>query len=280
MLAATLVVLVGLGGFLALRPHDDQTPVSSTRARGDAPRESASPKATTTPSTTVAPPSETAGGDDGAGSSAPAPAPVTFPRRDIGCTEGYITVIPEKVGFNDSPESTNEAMQVFAHDKRYTGKYALRYTAADSAAACENLVPGGVNPRLGYLPYVGPFNSAHDACQARLDLTPRDSYVVKLDPDVRGASPCACQFTADETPALSKTIGQAPTSEERLWISGAQTLFKILGYNTDDARSGDYGPKTIGWVTRLQEEYGLENVTGDLDGETWDVLKQATCPDD
>ncbi len=277
--AAVFLAVLGTGGYLALRPSGkaDPTPVSAPATHSAV----ASPTATASSSVSAPRPAATS-----SPSVAPTPtptptpvAPVSFPRRDVDCTGGYITVLAQNVGDNATPALATQAMQVFAHDARYSGKYAVHYLSTQDS--CSDLLPGDghVNPRLSYVPYLGPFNTAHDACQARLDLTPALSYVVKLTSDTRGAAPCACQFSADETPALSKSIGQSPDARERLWVSSAQTLFKILGYNNEDKRSGDYGPLTIGWVTQFQQQYGMTNVTGDLDGETWAALKQAACPD-
>ncbi|WP_128219392.1 hypothetical protein [Nocardioides yefusunii] len=66
-----------------------------------------------------------------------------------------------------------------------------------------------------YAAYLGPFDSAWQACEARGRIGYGGSYVRELRSDQERRTPCACEYSSSELPRISRGDGGAVGSLDR-----------------------------------------------------------------
>ena len=282
-LIGVFLVVLCTGGYLVLRPAADPTSASASAsnhrstATSEAPTPSSAPPSTRAsvdaPTSPTTPPTP---------SEIPTRPALTFEQQDLGCNGEYVLVLTSGLTADSTLDMTKQAMQVYTPNAGYAGRSKPRYAPLDGL--CPDIGSLKDTTTLRYYPYIGPFSTAREACQTRVDRAPDHSYVAQLSSTASTAIVCPCQLDTAQAPALSHTLGQNPGRTDRIWVSGLQTLLNLAGHNNsdlaslnpDNLRLGVYGPQTFGWVKTFQAYDGLP-ATGDMDTTTWEELVGYAC---
>lgn len=274
--AVALALTLAGGGAAALvaAGHDD--PASGTSA-ASAPLTRTSP----TPSTTRSPTATRTPRASQARPSPPVvertrtvqaqPTPSAFARADLSCESGQYVVVLASVLAPTSPFSAVEQVLTKFDNAPYPPKYAL------GSASCPNLTHVQDASSAAWVPYLGPFDDAGAACQARIDVADTSTYVARAGEGETSKILCSCALASPDLPALDARTDGTPSREHSFWVLELQSMLRRAGYATEAVAGGHYGPLTTQWVTDLQSAYGLPT-TGDVDTDTWDALKGEVCP--
>lgn len=123
-----------------------------------------------------------------------------------------------------------------------------------------------------YAAYLGPFDTAHEACEARGRIGYGNSYVRELRSDQDRRSPCACEYLASELPVLSQGDGGPSEPADGLFVSDAQSLLYSAGLNPEREVTGTFGPSTDAWVREFQDDSAWLESDGVIGPDTWDAL--------
>ena len=143
----------------------------------------------------------------------------------------------------------------------------------------------GIDREIGGKPlrfnYLGPYDSAEQACEQLLQMDLHGDFVKLLRDDQNGGRHylCSCDVAAADLPALGDSGGQYP--QDRVAFRAVTDLHimlkRIQGFRSDNL--GLYGQQTSDAVLEFQAANGLPE-TGEVDQATWDALLSApgACP--
>ena len=174
-----------------------------------------------------------------------------------------------------------------------SGRFVVVFNLTNDATELDKSKPwleaenscSGIDRKLGGKPlrfnYVGPYDSADDACQQLLSMNPHSDYVKLLRADQSDGRHylCSCDAAASELPYLSDSGGEYPQSktEFRAAVDLHLMLKRVQGFKSDNL--GLYGQKTTDAVSTYQTSQGLPP-TGEVDSGTWSQLLASSiaCP--
>ena len=197
--------------------------------------------------------------DPTSSTTAPAAAEVQDP-DNLGCTEQFLVVF-EVTGDEANLDKNKPWLQ--------------------AEASCE-----GIDREIGGKPlrfnYLGPYDSAQQACEQLLQMDLHADFVKLLRADQNEGRHylCSCDAAAAELPALADSGGQYPQDrvEFRAVTDLHLMLKRVQGFQSDNL--GMYGQQTSDAVREFQASAGLPE-TGLVDEPTWSALLTAAgaCPD-
>lgn len=188
--------------------------------------------------------------------SQPDPLELGIPLVDQACS-GHLLVL---VGWGDTGSALGRG--VADHPE-------ARYL--DTSRSCPTAWPG--TPR--YVAYVGPYQSAGEACRIRMSNAFRGDVVTRLRADSPRQVQCACYLAASTMPTLR--VGMDATLLDGVWTRNLQMMLTTLGMDTRDHWTGFYDRRTAEEVRRFQSERGLPP-DGVADPATWSSLRAKACP--
>ena len=127
----------------------------------------------------------------------------------------------------------------------------------------------------GYATYLGPFDTARDACTERVQH--RGAFVTKLRRGDQEAIQCLCFLPEESMPELSpgEVVGVADGVYARM-LEDVLTSMALLP--TTYHYSGRFDPPFVGAVELFQRDVAIP-ATGAVDRDTWHSLKNQGCQD-
>ncbi len=144
----------------------------------------------------------------------------------------------------------------------------------------------GIDREIGGKPlrfnYLGPYDSAQQACEQLLAMDLHADFVKLLRADQGGGRHylCSCDGAAADLPSLADTDGHYPQDPVafRAVTDLHLMLKRIQGFKSDNL--GMYGQQTTDAVREFQAASALPE-TGQVDEVTWSALLAApgACPD-
>lgn len=259
-LVLILLAALAIGGYVAFRPSRDDTTAAGAADHGSPAPTSASRKDSTTSSPSSDPAPAASSSSSGVDRS------VGYPRRDLPCSGGGYVVV---LGSTFSPTTVDAEYQGTMREFD-SASYPASYAVTQSS--CSNLgkIQGaGIGRQI---PYLGPFDDAQGACQARLDVGTTSTYIAEVDGGTSKIN-CSCAFDAVDLPDL----GPGPSTDERtkMWVIELQAMLG-KGVHRAFPTTGTYAEKTTTWVRDLQARHSLP-ATGSMDPESWEALKKDAC---
>jgi hypothetical protein len=127
----------------------------------------------------------------------------------------------------------------------------------------------------GYATYLGPYQSARDACLERVKQ--RGSFVTKLRLGDQQAEQCLCFLPEESMPEL--TPGQVVDVADGVYVRMLGNLLGSMGLlSTSYHFSGRFESPIVGKIKTFQASAGIPP-TGDVGQDTWHSLKKKGCQD-
>jgi serine/threonine protein kinase len=268
--AAVLAIMaMGAAGYAAFRPGHDDSRTAALTAPGSSPE---------TPTSSSASPSAAARRQEARQPTAPiqtktvvaAPEPAAFSRSDLPCSgEQYVVVLASVLDASSTFSAVEQVLEKFDNPD-----YVPRYAVASES--CENLTRINNASSAAWIPYLGPFEDAASACQARVAVADTSTYIAQVSDQSTSKVFCACSFAGPELPDLSRAADQTPSHDHSFWVLELQSMLKKADYTPPEFEGGNYGPQTTEWVKDLQGDFGLPP-TGTVDSDTWEAVKVSAC---
>lgn len=264
---AAAIMASGLAAFVALRPSDHLSGATISRSPSTAISPSPSRVPTPAPSgasqrrrlrQTAASAPETSSIRGGA-----------YGQVDLPCDSRYVVVLASDLTLRSPFDAVEGALRRF-DNPTFTPRY------ADAARSCSNLSHVEGASSAAWIPYLGPFDDAISACQARIEVADTTTYIAQLGASNTSKVLCACSFQDSDLPALSAAADAQPSREDSFWVVALQSMLTRAGFATQRIAGGHYGELTTSWVKSLQRSAGLLP-TGAMDADTWSALKADAC---
>jgi hypothetical protein len=164
----------------------------------------------------------------------------------------------------------------------------LRYLRTDDS--CNTLWAARSQVPSEYVVYAGPYNSATEPCEARMDVQHKRDFVTKLTSGNQSFVRCPCELPVAEFPDLVPGMGVDPGTA--IWIRSLQGLLVGLDdqreldgdpplppyFNARDI-SGVYDETTEQRIAAYQPRRDIEpSEYGEVRFATWKALVDDACP--
>lgn len=140
----------------------------------------------------------------------------------------------------------------------------------DAGASCSTYESEGVRR----VAYVGPFDTLHAACRARVKTGDLGAVLHRMKADQVGPSYCVCRTRKTATPVLQAGSGSRGDVATLLTIGEVQRMLKALGFFKPKIVGDPYGPRTVSAVQAFQTDQGLF-ASGVVDQPTWTALRRS-----
>ena len=154
------------------------------------------------------------------------------------------------------------------------GARAHYLAVAESCATMYSTAEEGADDPA-YVVYLGPYESATAACQARMSADHLRDTVTRLAYGNEIYVKCPCELSTASMPTL--TPGMVPSAVETAWIKQLQGMLSDIGRLPPTVHgSGQYDLATQAKVRQMQGYYGLTR-DGVVGQTMWDHLTQRAC---
>lgn len=194
--------------------------------------------------------------------------------RNLDCGSGWIVVLASgpRNGMGAAGVPVGTAINVLNRVGQAPDRHYL-YTAP----SCANLGPGSSAGQLEVVPYLGPYSTPRQACEARMQHTDTSTYVLGVAQNDVNPQFCACAYDNASLPALNQAVDNSPPlRNDGFWTQELGWLLVSARYNPTRDVGGKYDANFVSSVQRLQTDHGLPG-TGAMDTKTWAVLKGLAC---
>ena len=279
VLAGVATVLLALVVFLALREAGGS---SVTSASGDAstsagegtqdagtPTDASTDDGTAGDSTEGATTPDDAASDGGTTVDPDDPIGLGYAFEDQPCSDSYLVVLASSGDpslYRSTLDPALAAQSSAGEDPHY-----LR-----TDESCSTFNGTGADGDPIYAAYLGPYDDAQGACQARMDTTTPVTYVKSLDGGSKGPYHCTCAYDVSELPDLNTESDAESEGERRFWVVEVQKILFNQGKNPQQLIGGNFGPQTVSMLSAYQRDRDLEP-TGAMDTDTWSQMQSDTC---
>lgn len=129
-------------------------------------------------------------------------------------------------------------------------------------------------PAPRYVAYLGPYQSAGEACSLRMTATHRGDFVTRLHDGNQDPVRCLCYQAYSTLPVLRP--GMEQSTLDGIEIRALQRLLTDLGYLPDGHFTSLYDPATVAAVKQFQQEHGLA-FNGVVDVTSWNAVITKGC---
>jgi len=127
----------------------------------------------------------------------------------------------------------------------------------------------------GYATYLGPYQTARDACSERVKQ--RGSFVTKLRLGDQQAEQCLCFLPEESMPEL--VPGKAVDVADGVYVRMLGNLLSSMGLlSTTYHFSGSFGAPIVEKIKQFQSDAGIPP-NGVVGPDTWHSLKKKGCQD-